>query len=265
MPPTFTLIENGQDFRPEITEEQGGWRGVRHGWFDTADITDAILNGINYPKRGDPWDALAPNLIVQKRSVMIWDGNTSLARLDYATPGLGGGVLDYPAQIGKPITISAPSQASVTAKKFLLKEDPSTPGAFLPVVNTDPLIAQGQGVTKEVGLLDERVKVAYAMNNLGAVPWARIRALHTDGGINDADISLPNYFGSGYAKPAPRHTLRYRFAEYDLQADLFVVTHVMASAENHIVEYEDLDEDGNVQLPNKRGHIYPFVSLAGLW
>lgn len=260
--PTFTLIENGEDFRPEISEEPGGFRGVRCGWVDTGDVTDALLSAAGAPRRGDPWDTKAPNLILQRRTVTLWDGERCMMRLEYATPGLGGGVLDYPAAIGKPITIGVPSQATVTAKKFLLRK---IGGAFIAPGDGSPLIAQGQGVPKEVGLFDERVKVAYAMSAIGSVPWSRISELHTDGGINDAQVSLPNYFGSGYAKPAAEHTLRYRAVEFELQADVFVVTHVMASAKSHLVEYERLDAQGNVRLPNASGHIYPFASFAGLW
>lgn len=264
-PPTFTPIENGEEQRPEITREPGGYRGVRHGWIDTGDITLALLSAVGLPAYGASWDSLAPNLVVVRQTVSIWSGEKSLARLDYATPGLGGGVLEYPAKPGKPVSVAVPSTSSVTARRFLLKESAPGSGTFVPAATTDPLIAQGMGVPREIGLLDNRVKVAYSLSNLAAVPWARIRSLHSTQARNSDAVSLPNFFGSGYPKPAGIGTLRYRMAEYETDGDLFVVTHVMAEADDHVVEYEDIDEDGNVQLPNKRGHIYPEATFAGLW
>lgn len=256
MPPTFTLVEDGERFRPEITEEIGGYRGVRHGWIDTADITDALLNATGAPRRGDSWDASSPNLIVQRRSVTIWSGEVSLMRVEYATPGLGDGMLEYPAALGKPITIAVPSVSSATAIAFVDDNGVKLPG---------PPIAQGQGASRDIGLMDERVKVAYALSNLAAVPFARIRNLHTNNPRNRDAVTLPNYFGSGFAKPAAVDTLRYRTVEYELQADLFVVTHVLASADDHLVRYEEVDEDGNPNGTEISGHIYPSMNYAGLW
>ncbi len=252
--PTCKLVEDGEQFRPEITEEPGGFRGVRHGWVDTGDITAALLSAAGAPRRGDSWDTLAPNLIVQRRTATLWSGNLCLMRFEYATPGLGGGVLEYPAAIGKPISVAAPSVSSVTAKKFIDASPGQAP------------IAQGQGVPREVGLMDERVKVAYAMSNLSAVPWSRIRRLHTTNAVNKDNVVLPNYFGSGYAKAAEASTLRYRLVEFELQADLFVVTHVMASADvlGHWVTYQELDQDGN-PVADVSGPIYPEENFAGLW
>lgn len=250
--PTFTLIEDGEKFRPELVREPGGYRGARHGWIDTGDITDALLNAANLPAYGSSWDALMPNLKVVRQQVMIWSGEVSLARLDYATPGLGGGTFNYPAAIGQPVTLIVPTASTVTAKRFI----DATPG--------EPPIAQGQGVPREVGELDHRVKVAYHLSNLAAVPWARIRSLHTNNAINDEAVSLPNVFGSGYAKSAPAGTLRYRYAEFETDGDLFVVTHVMAEAEDHMASYEALDEDGN-PVAIVFGHIYPQDTFAGLW
>lgn len=272
--PTLTYINNGEQFCPEITEEPGGFKAVRHGWIDTGDVTAALLSTIGMPSRGDPWEASTPNLILQRKTVRIWSGEVCLARFEYATPGLGDGVLDYPAKIGKPVSIAVPSTTNVTAKTFLIKIDPpplgSPPGTppgpgESPVVTTDPLIAQGQGVPREAGLMDQRVKVAYSLANLIAIPWARIRRLHSTQAINSDDVVLPNYFGTGYAYAAAKKTLRYRSVEFETQADVFVVNHIMAEAVSHHVEYEDLDEDGNVQLPNKYGHIYPYDTFGGLW
>lgn len=260
MPNTLTWVQNDEMFRTEITEEPDGFRAVRHAWIDTDDVASALLDTTGMPPRGQPFEAATPNLLLAKKVITPW-GVNCLARFEYATPGLGGGVFDYPARIGKPVTTLVPTKLSVNARAFLLKENDAPYGLF----EKRPLIAEGQGVPKDVGMMELRVKVAYALSNLAAVPWSRLTDLHTEQARNDQDVTAPNVFASGYAKPCPAKTLRYLGAEFEHGPDTLTVVHIMAEARTHRVEYEELDEDGKATGTKIRGQIYDLASFAGLW
>lgn len=236
---------------PEVFELlDTGALAERH-WFVDTDNYGLAVSAAGLPALRSAYDSiLYPDLkVVSLRPVWRVHKRTgesdgrSVVKVRWETPGLRGKIRE---EAGKKWSEVDSGTESITVKQT---SDP-TPRRI------------PDGVSKEVGFLDFRVRTFYGTSHVPDI--ARLNDV-MDGTINSAPFSLPPLYGSSGAITIGVGQAHYRSADIQWRpGEVLEITHVIGVRKNWNVAWSKEDEKGEI-IASGNGPIFTPVSYAGLW
>lgn len=264
-----------------------GYEGTRYALVYANDLGEALACP-SLPTIGDPWSSLIPGAIVQRVGPAQYYGgkdadanNRWLVPIEYGPPQFGGAAATpryrSPGDAITELVTGVEQQTAylpVTQFGAFQREEVTVDG--IPVVSTPPQspIANGDGVSVEVGTLGANVSVWYEPN--AAVNVARLTGLSRPSKLNLTALTLPPVEFSTARIPFSPRQVRYRGFAYGIEfsgrsgldgspTPLLRVVHNLVLAESHDVIWQATDAAGEPVAHYYKDRVYRDADMDGLW
>lgn len=270
-----------------LTRGQDGYEGTRYAIVYAADAGEA-LTAPGLPNLGDRWSDLLPGSIVQRVGPAQFFGGTDadgnrrwLVPVEYGAAEWGGATTTpryrSPGDAITELVTGVEQQTvylPVTQFGAFQREQVTVDG--LPVVSTPPQspIANGDGVTIDVGTLGANVSVWYEPN--ASVNVSRLTSLSRPSKLNLLELTLPPVEFSTARIAMGKRQVRYRSFSYGIEftgrngvdgspTPLLRVVHNLVLAESHDVIWQATDAAGEPVATYYRDRVYRDADMEGLW
>lgn len=241
--PTANPIDDREKYPNELVLTKDGYRGVRYWRAQAASLEDAHAAD-NLPRIGDPWSASLATVIVTS--------------IDPREERKGGGwwvyAVRYEQNFGQ-----LPETSGVGVVTRIVPSS-TTQQVLYDITGTRKLTKDNRGVAKIV--TKTLFEVTRYFDNLpDLTPY---RNITDEPKVNDAAVTLPNYFNSGQSVEIPAGELLYVKFTPDVEGQRFVVRSELHWARRWKHEKIGENPDGTPSGSGELLDIYETGSFAGL-
>lgn len=256
-----TEVDGGSEdrwFPCYIKQDQTLQRGRRSFKVNTRDMA-AALAAPGLPGAGDPWSAGYDDcVLVGYDPITIGgadtfngqtEGGWTSVRCIYQSPTGSGTVV--------------PPTEGVVVTNFEVQAQQQTVYYSTPVPGPNEPIRQGDGASKEIGLVVARI-TTWRDAPASGVDWSRLWDLSRRRPTNDSLVVLSNIEGTGAFALVQAGEARYLGYRSDYDQGKLKIEHAVAIAPDHREYWEKRDDAGNLLLV-VGSTIYESENLGGLW
>lgn len=267
---TAILIENGDDFKRQLSRTAKGYQGYAHYRVYAATLEQAITaDGL--PKIGDPWLGVPEfagckvvSIDSPERLGGHSDGDSSgvwwRVRVSYATPE--GGSAFRVGGLGRKWTDLRIGQETAQVRFPIFRDSEGGGQTF---ATFDP-IANGQGTTITLGRIILAVTVYQPLNQ--PLDLARIVSLVRPCKVNASRVQLPPFYDTTTPGPVfdPGQLLYLGPESVGVESGALKIVHIVQAAEDFMARWQPEDSNGAaVSGVTYVDTVYEAAEFGGLW
>lgn len=257
----FSWINDRELGEESVAVSATGMEGTRFGTTNSRDAVRGYVGAAGMPRVGDAWSPSYGALKVSAIRSRPWGGT------DNPATGENGRTLWQIEYSDRPIVVlpQVPgarfTRLATSAEQQPIEDDvraePNNPaGEF------NAPIANGDGTSIAVGVVQAHVHVAHALNDPPNV--VRMIGLVRDKPTNDEDVSLPELENTNLVLHFEPGQVQYWDFGIAAEGSILRVVHVLNLAPDFLFRWAMRDRKGRV-VEKKKAMIYPSAPIGGFW